>query len=34
MKSDNCKNRNDIAGQSIDIDWHVCPGDKPVQILQ
>ena len=21
MKSDNCKNRNDIAGESIDIEW-------------
>ena len=26
------KNRNDIAGQSIDIEWHVCPGTS-VQIL-
>ena len=23
MKSDSCKNSNDIAGQSIDNDWHV-----------
>ena len=35
MTSDNCKKkkRDDIAGQSIDIDWHVCSGDKLVQIL-
>ena len=25
-KSDSCKNRNDIASQSIEIEWHVCPG--------
>ena len=29
----NCKNGNDIAGQSIDIEWHVCFGDTSVQIL-
>ena len=34
MKSDNCKNRNDIAGQSIDLEWHVCPGDTSVQPLR
>ena len=27
MKSDNCQNRNDIAGQTIQIEWHVCLGD-------
>ena len=26
MKSDSSKNRNDVAGQSIDIEWHVCTG--------
>ena len=34
MKSNSCKNRKDIAGQSIDIEWHVCLGDTSVQILQ
>ena len=34
MKSNSCQNRNDIAGQSIDIEWHVCAGDTSVQILQ
>ena len=34
MKSHSCKNRNDMAGQSIDMDWHVCPGNTSVQILQ
>ena len=29
MKSD-----NDIAGQPIDIEWHVCLGDTSLQILQ
>ena len=33
MKSDTCKNRNDIAGQSIDLEWHECPADTSVQIL-
>ena len=33
MKSDKCKSRNDISGQSIDIEWHVCLGDTSVQIL-
>ena len=33
MKSHNGTNRNDFAGQSIDIEWHVCPGDTSVQIL-
>ena len=32
MKSDSCKDRNDIAGQSIDIEWHVC--DTSVQLLK
>ena len=31
--SDNCKNRNDTVGQSIDIEWHVCPGGTSVHIL-
>ena len=30
-KSDHWKNRNDIAGQSIDIEWNVCPGDTSVE---
>ena len=34
MTRGNCKNRNRIAGRSIDIDWHACPGDTSVQILQ
>ena len=34
MKRNNCKNRNDTAGLSIDIEWHVCPGDASVQLLQ
>ena len=33
MNGDNCRNRNDIAGQSINIGWHVCLGDTSVQIL-
>ena len=33
MKSNSCKNK-DIAGQSLDIEWHVCPGATSVQILQ
>ena len=33
MKSACCKNRNDIAGRSIDIERHVCPGDTSVQLL-
>ena len=33
MKSNSCKNRNDSAGQSIDIEWHVCPGGTSVHIL-
>ena len=33
VKGDNCKNRNDIAGQSIDIEWHMCLGDTSVQLL-
>ena len=33
MKSDNCKNRNDIADQPTDIQWHVYPDDTSVQIL-
>ena len=31
--SDNCKNGNDNAGQSTDIEWHVCPGGTSEQIL-
>ena len=34
MKSNSCKRRNDIAGQSIDIERHVCLADTSVQILQ
>ena len=33
MKTDKSQNRNNIAGQSIDIELHVCPGDTLVQIL-
>ena len=33
-ESDNCENRNDIAGQSVDIELHVRAGDTSVQILQ
>ena len=33
MKSNSCKNSNDIARQSTDI-GHVCLGDTSVQILQ
>ena len=33
MKSDIRKHRNDIAGQLIDIEWHVCPGDTCLQML-
>ena len=32
-KSDNGKKTNDNASPSIDISWHVCPGDTSVQIL-
>ena len=32
-KSNRCKNRHDIAGQSLDIEWHVCLGDTCVQRL-
>ena len=32
MKSDKCKNRSDTAGETINIEWHVCPGDTKVQI--
>ena len=28
------KNRHDIAGQLMEIDWHVCLGDSSVQQLQ
>ena len=28
VKSTDRKDRNDIAGQPIDIEWHVCPGDN------
>ena len=34
MKSHNCENRNDIVGQSIDTEWHACPGDTWLHILQ
>ena len=34
MKSNSCKNRNDIAGHSIDLEWHVCLGDTSVHILR
>ena len=35
MKSVNCKkNRNDIACQTIQVEWHVSPGDTSVQMLQ
>ena len=27
VKRNSCKNKNDIAGQSINIERHVCPGD-------
>ena len=33
MKSDICKNRDNTAGRSIDIQWHVCLGDTSVQLL-
>ena len=33
-KSNSCKNISDIAGQSIEIDWHACFGDTSVQMLQ
>ena len=28
-----CKSRNDISGQTIKIEWHVCLGGTSVQIL-
>ena len=34
MKSDKSKNRSDITGQTIDMEWRVCLGDTSVQILQ
>ena len=34
MRNYSCKSRIDIAGESIDIEWHVCLGDTSVQILQ
>ena len=34
ITSDSCKNRNDITSQSIEVEWHVCPGDGSVQILR
>ena len=35
MKSVNCKkDRNDIACQTIQVEWHVSPGDTSVQMLQ
>ena len=33
MQGDKCRNRNDIAGQSMDIEWHVWLGDMSLQIL-
>ena len=33
LKSGSCKNRNYIAGQSIDIEWHVGLGDTFVHTL-
>ena len=33
MISDTCKNRNDVACQSMNIERHVCPADTSVQIL-
>ena len=33
MRSVKCNKRNDIAGQTIETDWHVCPGDTSVQML-
>ena len=33
-KSNSCKNISDIAGHSIEIDWHACLGDTSVQIWQ
>ena len=34
MRSNSCKNTNDTASQSIDIESHVCLGDTSAQILQ
>ena len=34
MRNHSSKNRNDIAGQSLDIELHVFLGDTSVQILQ
>ena len=33
MKSDSCRNRNVHAGQSMDMEWHVCLGDTSAQKL-
>ena len=33
MKSDTARKETTIAGQSIDIEWHVCLGDTSVPIL-
>ena len=33
LESNSCKNRNDFAGQSIGMEWHVCLGDTSVQLL-
>ena len=33
MEIDSCKNRNNTAGQTIPIEWHVCLGDTSLQIL-
>ena len=32
LKSGSWKNRNDTASQSINIGWHVCPGDRHSQV--
>ena len=31
---DNCINRSDTAGETINIEWHVCPRDTSLQIFQ
>ena len=34
MQRNSSKHSNDIAGQSHEIEWHVCLGDMSVQILR
>ena len=34
MKSDHCKDRTDIAGQFLVIEWHVCLGNRSVPTLR